>query len=334
MNTSSRLTLLCAALVVALMPPIAAQQPAPKYRWVDHGEQHFAELQADDAVLVRYMYAPIDESTDERRAETYKPYLHVYSPDGSTLLTKGPGGLFPHHRGIFFGFNKITYGDGKRCDTWHCTQQTHEQHERFASIDADANGGQLESIVHWYGAAGEHFATENRQQTVRLVDGMTQIDFASHLATANDMGPIHLDGDPQHAGVQFRATQQVPDKTADQTYYLRTDGKGKPGETRNWDHNKTDAPGNAECTNRPWLAMSIVVDGERYTVLYLDHPDNPKPSHYSERDYGRFGSFFVTDVTDDKPLDVKYRYFIKQGEMTVGECQQLCDDFVASSSID
>ena len=128
--------------------------------------------------------------------------------------------------------------------------------------------------------------------------------------------------------MQFRASQEVPDQTKDQTYYIRTDGKGQPGETRNWDHKNPDAPQNEECTNRPWLAMSFVLDGERYTVLYIDHPDNPKPSHYSERDYGRFGSFFVTDVTADEPLDVKYRYFIKQGEMTVDECQALCNEFV------
>jgi hypothetical protein len=110
---------------------------------------------------------------------------------------------------------------------------------------------------------------------------------------------------------------------------LRTDGPGKPGETRNWNHNDRNDPLNAETTNRPWLAMSFVLDGKRYSVLYLDHPDNPKPSHYSERDYGRFGSFFVTDITEDDPLNVRYRYFVKQGEMTVGECQALSNAFAS-----
>src|SRR5690606_20705219 len=104
-----------------------------------------------------------------------------------------------------------------------------------------------------------------------------QIDFTSHLETA-DGKPIHLDGDPQHAGFQLRATQKVPDEPADQTYYVRTDGKGKPGDYRNWNHDDPTAKGNTENENRPGNAMSCVVDGQRYTAVYLDHPANPKPS--------------------------------------------------------
>jgi hypothetical protein len=155
-----------------------------------------------------------------------------------------------------------------------------------------------------------------------------QIDFSSHLETA-DGKPIHLDGDPQHAGFQFRATQKVPDETAAQTYYVRTDGKGEPGDYRNWNHDDPTAKENAENENRPWNAMSFVVDGQRYTVLYLDHPSNPKPSRYSERDYGRFGSYFVADVTKDEPLDVKYRIGVQPGEMTVEECAALSQQFIS-----
>ena len=33
--------------------------------------------------------------------------------------------------------------------------------------------------------------------------------------------------------------------------------------------------------------MSFVLDGKRYSVVYLDHPDNPKEARQSERTYGR-----------------------------------------------
>ncbi len=319
-----------AASASALLLLAIAASPclAEPYRWVEDDAAHSVQLQHGEKPLVRYMHAPLDDSSDQRRGETYKPYLHVYSPDGLQLLTKGPGGLFPHHRGIFFGFNKITYSDGKKCDTWHCHGKAYQQHERFAALEADDEGGQMVSIVEWHGADGEVFATEEREQAVQLTGGMLQIDFASTLTPAAGVGTIQLDGDPQHAGVQFRSSQKVADETAKQTYYLRTDGLGKPGETRNWNHNNKNDAMNGETTNRPWLAISIVIDGERYTVLYLDHPDNPKPSHYSERDYGRFGSFFVADVTTDEPLNVHYRYVVKQGEMSVEECQSLYDAYV------
>ncbi|MCO6042514.1 PmoA family protein [Aeoliella sp. ICT_H6.2] len=315
-------------LSMVLVTTTSRAEDSAGYSWNNNESQHYAELSFDGSPLVRYMYAPLDESSDAKRAETYKPYLHVYSPDGSQIITKGPGGLYPHHRGIYFGFNKITYGDGKRCDTWHCTNGAYEQNESIDSIDADDDSGTLETTISWHGKGGELFANESRKQTISKTGDMTQIDFESQLECADGIDKIHLDGDPQHAGVQFRASQKVADETAKQTYYVRTDGKGKPGETRNWNHTKKDDPVNGETTNRPWLAMSVVIDGARYTVLYLDHPDNPKPAHYSERDYGRFGSYFVTDVTPDKPLDVKYRYFIKPGEMTVDECQKLHDEFV------
>lgn len=317
-------------LALMFVPLALADPDAQQFSWNDVPEENFCELSLGDRPLVRYMYAPLDESSTETRDATYKPFLHVYSPDGSQLITKGPGGLFPHHRGIFFGFNKITYGpDDKKCDTWHCRGKAHQQHEEFAKMQADAESGVLESSVHWHGQEGEHFATEARRQTVTMDDGVMCIDFHTTLTPTEEVGHLNLDGDPQHAGVQFRASQKVPDGTADQTYYIRTDGKGKPGDYRNWNQNNANDPMNGETTNRPWLAASFVIDDERYTVLRLDHPSNPRPSHYSERDYGRFGSFFVSDVSAEEPLELNYRFYVKQGEMTVEECQALSDAYAS-----
>lgn len=276
------------------------------------------------------MHTPIDESSPESREQTYKPFHHVFSPDGSTLLTKGPGGLYTHHRGLFFGFNKVTYGDGKQCDVWHCRGKAYQSHEGVEASSADDNSASHRVAIDWHGQEGEVFANEERTLAVKRGENAGaegwQVDFASRVRSA-DGEPIHLDGDPQHAGFHMRAAQEVADKTADQTYYLRRDGKGELQETRNWDHKNVGSAMNRECSNRPWNAMSFVVDAQRYTALYLDHPENPKPSRYSERDYGRFGSYFVYDVTADEPLEVKYRLWIQPGEMTVAQCEQMSAEF-------
>lgn len=302
------------------------------FEWQEEQGDHI-DLLYNGQPAIRYMMPKLDETSDETRNATHKPYHHVYSPDGKTLLTKGPGGKFPHHKGLFYGFNKITYGDGKTCDTWHCTGKTHQSHEKVLKAETMVDSAWHQTAIDWHGQDGEVFANETRtiyvsRPAVEGVEGWL-IDFTSHLETA-DGKPIHLDGDPQHAGFQFRATQEVPDKTANETYYLRPDGKGKPGESRNWDHKNVDAPDNAKSENLPWNALSMVVDGQRYTVVYLDHPDNPKPARYSERDYGRFGSYFVADVTKEKPLEVKYRLWVQPGEMTVEQCEKLHEQFVAS----
>ncbi len=108
--------------------------------------------------------------------------------------------------------------------------------------------------------------------TVYNVPGGTMIDFAARVETTG--GPVKLDGDPQHAGFQFRRSQEVADKTKGQTIYIRADGVGKPGETINWGAgDKTHDP---RTINQPWKGMSFVLGGKRYTAALLDRPENPK----------------------------------------------------------
>ena len=59
-----------------------------------------------------------DVSTNESRLETYKVYTHVFDKAGAAPVTKGAGGLFPQHRGIFLGWSKTKFG-GKGIDSWH-----------------------------------------------------------------------------------------------------------------------------------------------------------------------------------------------------------------------
>ena len=54
-------------------------------------------------------------------------FHHVYDPSGKFLVTKGVGGLFTHHRGLFYGFMKATYGKNT-VDIWHCKGDTHQAH--------------------------------------------------------------------------------------------------------------------------------------------------------------------------------------------------------------
>lgn len=314
----TRLTSLAALWLLGLCLVMAPSHGA-EYQWVDEpGKQ--IELRQGDRPVVRYMYEAIDTSSEEARGRTYKPYLHVFSPDGDTLLTKGPGGLFPHHRGIYYGFNGITYGDGLKCDTWHCTGKAHQLNKEILSTSTDEQGGKIEVLIEWHGAKGETFALERRTYDVTHQAGQTTVDFKSVLEPTGDQ-PIKLDGDPQHAGCQFRAAQEVAENGKEKTYYLRTDGKGKFGETRNWDHKNPERESNQENVNRPWNTLSFEIGGNRYSVQRISHPEVPQPERFSEREYGRFGSYFVTEVTKDQPLEVNYRYIIKGGEMDLAECE-------------
>jgi hypothetical protein len=270
-----------------------------------------AELSLGDRPVLRYMYEKLDTSSPERHDATIKPYHHVFDPEGDTLITKGPGGLYTHHRGLFFGFNRVSY-NGQAADVWHCRNGESQQHVAFLEEEAGRVLGRHRVKIEWRGRKNDVFAIEERELTAYNTPGGTLIEFASRVEPT--VAEVKLDGDPQHAGFHFRASNEVSANTAKQTYYLRPDGKGQPGETRNW-------PGYKQHVNLPWNAMSFVIDGQRFTALYLDKPTNPKEARFSERDYGRFGSYFEYPLTKDHPLAVNYRVWVQRGELSGDEAQ-------------
>jgi hypothetical protein len=313
---------------LAIKAVIKGEKPAPAkgFTWIDRpGEP--SELRYGDLPVLRYECRTFDDSTKEKRFETFKPFHHLYDPQGKRTVTNGVGEkyLYPHHRGIFYGFNKVTYGQGKKADVWHCTGDAHQSNDRLLASDAGGVLGRHRVQIGWHGEKKETFAVEERELTVYHVPGGRLVEFSSKLEAK--IAPVKLDGDPQHAGFHFRADNEVV-KTKDQTYYLRPDGKGKPGDTRNWDPKTKQGP-----VDLPWDAMCFVLGGQRYTVVYLDKPTNPKEARGSERDYGRFGNYFEYELTEKKPLLVNYRLWLQEGEMTGEQAEALSRDFVKPVSV-
>ena len=296
----------------------------------------YAELSYAGKPVLRYMDKALDESSKGTREQTYKVFHHLYDPAGTQMVTKGPGGMFTHHRGLFYGFNRITCSDGSKADTWHCGGDAYLSHEGFLAQEAGPVLGRHLVAVAWHGKGKQVFAKEQREMTVYRVPGGHLVEFASRLATTG--GKVKLDGDPQHAGFQFRANVATAEKPKDpaakagkdnrgDTYYLRPDGKGKLRDTRNWPAQK------AQTVNLPWNAMSFIVGQQRYTAVYLDNPGNPKEARYSERDYGRFGSYFEYELDQGKDLLVNYRLWLQDGEMTVEQAAALSADFVEPAGV-
>ena len=261
---------------------------------------------------------------------TFKPFHQMFDPkDGKTLLSSGAHPntkefLFPHHRGLFFGFNKISYGDKQTADIWHGTDNVFSTTDKILEQVSGRVFARHTAAISWHGKDGKTFADEKRTVTVYSVPGGTLLEWTTELSTSLDS--VKLDGDPQHAGFHFRATQEVSKSTAKQTYYLRPDGKGKEGETRNWDVKGKDA----KTVDLPWNAMSFVTNEKRYTVLRVPHPDNPKTTRGSERDYGRFGDYFEYELTPKTPLKLKYRIWLQEGEMTGEQCEAITEGFKLS----
>ena len=303
--------------------PTASVHAADGFAWKDTEGKH-ADLTFNGRNVARYQYERIN---DERREETYKPYHHVYDWDGKGFITKGHGGQFTHHRGIYFGFSKCSFtkADGteeSKQDTWHCKKE-HQTHEKFIEQTADAKTAKQTVEIDWHAKDGFVFEKETRSLMFSFAGDDLVVDFKSTLTPT--VPKMRVDGDPQHAGFQFRASNEVNNKTKGQTYYIRPKtGKAEHGKTINWSA-KTD---NETTRDLPWKGMSVVVGEQRYSIAYLDSPTNPKPARFSERDYGRFGSYFATDLTPEKPLTVNYRLVIRKGEYKADEIKVLSADFL------
>lgn len=312
--------------LLALLFLFAHAPASAQFAWTDTEGKHL-ELTFQNRPVARYVYEAIDESSPQRRDETYKPFCHIFRPDKrDDFLTKGPGGSFTHHRGIYYGFSKISYTDrdGKQwnnVDTWHC-RKAHQLHRSFSAKEADEKIAHFISVIDWVGDDGQVFATEERTMRFSYPVKDLVVGFESKLTPT--VPSLRLDGDPQHAGFHFRAHNDIHDVSPNATYYIRpVSGIGQPGIAINWTP-KTD---NDQTRDLLWKGMCFLLDNKFFTVAYLDHPGNPKPARASERQYGRFGTYFATDVIPEKPLTVRYRLVIRQGEMTVEEITKLSEDF-------
>lgn len=274
--------------------------PADVFAWEMVGEQS-ERLHRNGLPVMQYEF-PVHSMDDIEG--TRKPYHHVFDPAGGGKITKGVGGLFSHHRGIYFGYNVITLeGYDRNIDVWHASNGDRTEHEEVLErFEGPVMGGHTVRIL-WKDHQGDAFADEVRTlRAFRKPRGETLIDFHSELQTLG--GSVRLDGDRQHAGVQFRAAQFVADHT-EYSYYIRPDA---------WNHlAPTDEVGNDNNHDFGWNAFHFQVEGRPFTTLYLSHPANPKPAEMSERQYGRFGEFFRHELTPDNPLISQYRFWITAG---------------------
>ena len=194
------------------------------------GEGGSIDLLLQQRPVMRSMNAKHDASTKDTHELTFKPFHHVFDPaTGKVLLTNGAGLAadkslqYPHHRGLFFGWNVIKYGANNTADLWHGRNGEYTEHDKTLATEAGPVVGRQRSAIHWYGKDGLLFAEETREVGAYNVPGGTLIEFASVVTTK--LPKVTLDGDPQHAGFHFRAAMETATKYAKETYYLRPDGK-------------------------------------------------------------------------------------------------------------
>jgi hypothetical protein len=135
------------------------------------------------------------------------------------------------------------------------------------------------------------------QRTLVLTEGPApaylQVEMQSELKSL--AGEIKLDGDPEHAGFQFRPSEHVD---VSKTTYLFPRAEADP--TKDLDY--------------PWVAENFFIQDKNYHVAFLNHPDNPTETRFSAyRDYGRFGGFFRGVIPENGTFRLKARLLVAEG---------------------
>ena len=278
------------------------------FSWKDT-EGEYLDLLYDGRKVTRYMYA-YDTSSAQRIFETYKVLHHAFDENGEKLLTNGPDGekpylksvKFPHHRGIYIGWNRLAKA-GKIYDTWHMSKGVAQVHQKFLEQKADENKAVSTAFIHWKGGDGKVLIEEKRTVTVYRPMGETilLLEFETELKAAGGE-EVYLDGDPEHAGFQYRPHDDVAKGKADvkAKYLFHREGIDP----------KKDK-------DLPWVAMSYGLNGKRYSVMYLSDPSNPNAEavYSAYRDYGRFGEFFKHTIPAGQTLKLRYGIWVGQGDL-------------------
>jgi hypothetical protein len=279
------------------------------YTW-HNAENQSLHLALNDKLLLGYEFPEFDINNREL---TYKPYHHVFDPQKGIHITKGPGGLYSHHRGIYYGYNQIRVDGGDPVDIWHNHNGEHSEHVRsIREFSGPVFGGHTVEI-EWRDTNAKTFAGETRTLKVFYEDEKMIIDFHSVLKPV-DAEIVELNGDRHHGGVQFRAANEV-NENSEATFFTR------PLQVQHlspWSEIEGD-----EMYDLPWNVMSYFLDDQQYNVAYFSHPSNPTGAEMSERQYGRFGEFFPFTLTSDNPLEVSYRFIITKGQAPAVETLQV-----------
>jgi hypothetical protein len=299
------------AFAASTISLFAADEPKG---WSFADGKGYRDVLFNGQIVLRHM----NEWDPARRNETYKPYTHVYDFAGKEPITKGPGGDFTHHRGLFIGWNK-TQLNGETYDFWHCVKVI-RQHVKYLpeKEKADANSATMVSVTDWPAPDGKVIVRETQTITAtKPAEGVLQLDIGFSLEAPSG-GPVKLEGDVQHAGFHFRAAEEVY-KRQKETSYIVPEGAVKKA--------------NDTYENCNWVVCAFNLGDKHYATAHFNDPKNPTPLQYSTRAYGRFGAYSKTQIEADKPLTLRYRVIVtdtaKAPAATAADWQKQFDAFAA-----
>ena len=268
------------------------------------------DLTVDGGPWLHTVTSPYDDSSKSARDQSYKVYTHLYDFAGKEFITKGHGGKYSHHRGLFIGWRETHVGQ-ETYDTWHMPD-CYQLHMKWLKKGSGEDEGILSNVIEWRTNEGDAFIREVR--SIRAFpgeNGLRIVDFTSELTALK--GTIRLRGDLQHAGMQIRLANEVSLHEGSTKYVL-------PEGSEELEDDKV--------VGAWWVVCSAEIGGKRYWVMHMTPPDHPYGVPvYSIRRYARFGAFFEPDLQPGMPTALSFRIVLSEKELDRAAAQALYDQY-------
>jgi hypothetical protein len=259
------------------------------------GPAEFKTVKADSGIDVihgtRKVYRYQDIHDPAKSGETRRPFNHIYGSDGG-YISKGNEGEHPHQRGVMMGWNVNGHG------YWTNGGGTLQLHKAYdAALDVSGPVfSRVSSTISWQHNKVEEIVETRTVEAWWVKPGVTLLDFRYVLSEPAGKS-FSLEGEGAHAGMQFRAGDEVNLNREDSLLGAKHYSQEGPFRT-----------GANYVGKGHWIAQLFPIRGIKYVGLVMDHLDNPKPTEFPSRDYGRFGVFFNHVQPAGKPLPLYYRF--------------------------
>jgi len=260
-------------------------------------------------------------------ATSAKPFYHLHGFRGDGFITKGPDGQFAHQRGIYLGWNKTRVG-GKTYDFWKCDSAS-QRHKGYVKERETAGPvfARSAALTEWVDPSGTALVRDTREVTAWAIEPgeQTVLDFVVTMEAL--AGDVSLEGDPHHAGFQFRAAQEVAEHPVETQYVLPAGAKpDQPASAtakddkrvrgkKATDDDDDDGDGGVEgkagvIRNTDWVASILKIKGHSYAVILMNNAQVPRPAVQVVRSYGRLGTFFESQLRKGSPVTAKFRLVV------------------------
>ncbi len=265
----------------------------------DDGKQ-VVNILVDGKPFTSYLY------TDKIAALKKTTLYPILTANGHDItrgfpLQKRPGERVdhPHHLGMW-----LNYGDVNGLDYWNNSDAISPdridemgviRNDKIKNVKSGEGQGSLEVSMNWLKSDGTIILKENAQFVFRAEKELRIIDRFSTLTAQNEPVLFKDNKEGMFAVRVTRALEHPTDKPV-----VLSDAHGKKTDVPVLDN--TGVTGHYLSSNgvegmevwgkrAKWMALSGVVEGEKVSVVIMDHPGNPGyPTYWHARGYGLFAA--------------------------------------------